>query len=158
MACELLEVISSLSYYGHVRFTVAGRNASMRLVRRMESIGINVVSPVGCMESCVRIHVAVILPMVSGSGMQSKLLEAIAWEKIVIATARVAEPLGLIDNIDYLKAESADEFGRRINELLEGCIDTNTIIRNARQKIKRLQWADTVSVLVCYYEDSLLLG
>lgn len=139
----LIEVVKMIKDKGldeRMTFTVGGRNVSKKLRKSMERSGIRVISPVGNMESLVRQHNIAVLPMISGSGMQSKVLEAIAWDCLVVATNRTVVPLALSKNNDYIEAESPQEICEALVGILEGDWDTDVIRENAVRKIGRFEW------------------
>lgn len=91
-ACEVIadatKLLRKKNLDEGIEITVAGRNISCRLKRSLTREGITVVSPVSDMYELVKQHDLAIMPMVSGSGMQSKVLEAIAWGVVVLTTER----------------------------------------------------------------------
>ena len=123
-----------------VRFTVAGRHASSRLRYRLRKSGIEVVSPVKDMKSLVCAHDIVILPMQSGSGMQSKLLEAIAWKKLVFASRLVAEPLGLVEGEEYIRIESSSDLDDQLKAVASGKVRVSEITKRASERLKEYSW------------------
>ncbi|MFT6373048.1 MAG: glycosyltransferase involved in cell wall biosynthesis [Gammaproteobacteria bacterium] len=79
----------------------------------------------------------IICPIVSGSGMKIKVVEALAHAKAVVATPIALEGYSLRNNVDVLKAATASEFSESINRLLteEGLICK--LSKNAQQTHKR---------------------
>jgi glycosyltransferase involved in cell wall biosynthesis len=60
---------------------------------------------------------AVIVPLFSGGGTRLKVLEAFAYGRPVVATAKAVEGLDVVDGVHYLRAESAAEFVARLATL-----------------------------------------
>jgi glycosyltransferase involved in cell wall biosynthesis len=60
---------------------------------------------------------AVIVPLFSGSGTRLKILEAMAYGRPVIATAKAVEGLDLTPGVHFLPAESALEFMAQVDAL-----------------------------------------
>ena len=56
-------------------------------------------------------------PMISGSGVRIKIIEAMAMGKVVLATSVSAEGSGAVDDRDLLIANDADAFIRQIHRL-----------------------------------------
>jgi polysaccharide biosynthesis protein PslH len=99
-------------------FSIVGSSPT-RTVRALESLG--GVEVTGFVESVAdelrRARVAV-APILSGSGVQNKVLEAMACALPVVTTRRGLEPLEARPGEEVLVAESAPEFAREVIELL----------------------------------------
>lgn len=149
---KVVEMIKDKGLDKKIAFTVGGRNISRKLRKSMERSGIHVVSPVGNMESLVRKNNIAVLPMISGSGMQSKVLEAIAWDCLVIATNRTVVPLALDKNDEYIEADNPKEICDALMDILEGNWDTDVIRENAIKKIRRFEWKLTCKRLAELYD------
>ena len=78
-----------------ISITIAGKGASRRLQSQCAHQRISLVSPVDDMVSLVRSHHASLLPLFSGSGIQYKVIESMAWSIPVITTNIAAKPIGL---------------------------------------------------------------
>ena len=152
-ACRIIAKIASLNNNAGVSFAVGGRNASKGLKRMLKENQIEVVSPVVDMEAFVKGADIAILPMVSGSGMQSKILEAIVWNCLVIATKRVADPLGLKEGEEYIRAEEAVEFAKVLDSVHMGAYDIEKIKRAAVKRVEAFRWSSTVDLLLNIYRD-----
>ena len=152
-ACKILAKVASLNKNTCVSFAVGGRNASRSLREMLRKEQIEVVSPVVDMESFVKGADIALLPMVSGSGMQSKILEAIVWNCIVIATKRVAEPLGLEEGKEYIRAEEAMEFSKAIDSVHRGEYEIEKIKKAAVRRVEAFKWSDTVDLLLGVYRS-----
>ncbi len=59
-----------------------------------------------------------VAPMAYGAGIQNKVLEAMACGTPVLATRQAVAALGAVDGTEVLVAEGAEEFARRILEML----------------------------------------
>ena len=134
-----------------IEITVAGRNISYSLKRRLEREKIRVESPVEDMYELVRKHDLAVMPMVSGSGMQSKVLEAIAWGVVVLTTDRAARPVGLTRDIEYIRIDSAKDMVERIIDIVNGKYDCESIRAVAHKRIERFEWEKTCRILLGIY-------
>lgn len=152
-ACRILAKVASLNKNACVSFSVGGRNASRGLRKMLRKDQIEVVSPVEDMKSFVKGADIALLPMVSGSGMQSKILEAIVWNCIVVATKRVAEPLGLEEGKEYIRAEEAIDFSRAIDCVYRGEYEIDKIKKAAVKRVEDFKWSNTVDVLLDVYKS-----
>lgn len=126
-----------------ISFTVAGRHVSNRLKYQLRSNGIRVVSPVNDMKDLVCAHDIVILPMQSGSGMQSKLLEAIAWKRLVFASRLVAEPLGLVEGQEYICIESSTDLDVQLKAMVSGEVRASEMTRKSSERLEKYSWQRT---------------
>lgn len=70
----------------NVILTVAGRSLSPSLKRLCELSHIKVISPVDDMKMLVQSHHLSIVPLFSGSGLQSKVIESMTWSRPVLLT------------------------------------------------------------------------
>ena len=136
-----------------VELTIAGRNASETLKRKCESVGVSVISPVGDMASLVYCHDLAIFPIISGSGMQSKLLEAIACGCLVVCSERVGTPAGLVRDIDFLGADSEETVLQAIQQVLDGEIDVDMMRASALEKIQRFSISECTEELLRVYRE-----
>lgn len=155
-ACHVIERASRIMRKRRIdediEITVAGRNISYGLKKRLSRENIRVESPVGDMHELVKGHDLAIMPMVSGSGMQSKVLEAIAWGVVVLTTSRAAKPVGLVENREYIEIDSAESLVERIVAIKSGEYDIERIRREAHHRIEQFEWEKTCKVLLGLYE------
>lgn len=154
-ACRVvIDVARELSSRGmseYIDITVAGRYVSRSLKRMLSAQGIEIISPVDDMRELVGSKDVAILPMVSGSGMQSKILEAISWGVLVLATERTARPLGLISNREYIRIESARDIVKSLVDILDGVYKVDDIRRCAHKRIEEFRWEKTCEKLISEY-------
>jgi glycosyltransferase involved in cell wall biosynthesis len=86
--------------------------------------------------------------MVSGSGMQNKLLEAMCMELPCVTTGLAAIPLGITHGLDCLVGESDQELANHILFLLEQPFESERIGASGRVYAKKkFDWASTVQIL-----------
>ncbi len=74
-----------------------------------------------------------IAPLFSGSGMKIKIVEALASGLPVITTNIGAEGIDLKDRVNFMLANSTEEFIQRINEITSDATLRDMISKNARQ-------------------------
>jgi glycosyltransferase involved in cell wall biosynthesis len=60
-----------------------------------------------------------LVPLFTGSGLRIKIIEAGSYGIPIIATEKAVEGIGLQKNVDYLEANTAEEFKECMNLLLE---------------------------------------
>lgn len=136
-----------------IRVTIAGRNASLR--QRLSCLlkGVKIVSPVRDMEALVRRHEVSIVPIFSGSGMQSKVLESIAWQLPIVGSKVATEVLGLEDEADYLECKDEESMAIQILRIARGEVDKNLLVNNALKKIEGISWEETTLELDRIYSS-----
>ena len=148
---EVVKLLRQRGLEGVVEVTVAGRNVSGGLSRRLTKGGIEVISPVDDMYRLVSGKDVAVIPMVSGSGMQSKVLEAISWGVLVMATTRAAKPVGLIGDKEYIAVETAEDIVNKLIGVLNGFYAVDEIRRNAHKRIAEFEWEKTCARLMQEY-------
>jgi glycosyltransferase involved in cell wall biosynthesis len=74
-------------------------------------------------------HGVMIVPLLSGSGIRIKIIEALALGKPVIATSIAAEGLGLTHNFNIMIANNAGEFSASVNK----CLTDATFLRRLQE-------------------------
>lgn len=136
---------------GSISITVAGRNISQSLKHKLSRQGVDVISPVESMRDLVRSKDIAVLPMVSGSGMQSKILEAISWGVLVMATQRTATPLGLIEDEEYIEVRSARDIVNRLIDVVNRRYDVGAFREKAHKRIQVFGWEKTCERLIEEY-------
>jgi sugar transferase (PEP-CTERM/EpsH1 system associated) len=89
-----------------------------------------------------------VAPMLSGSGMQNKLLEAMCMELPCVTTALAATPLGITHGENCLVGESDQEIADQIVFLLDHPSESERVASSGRVYAKQqFDWASTVEVL-----------
>jgi len=148
LALEILPIIKRK--LPHARLLLAGANPSSE-VQTLASADV-IVS--GWMEdirkaySSARVFVA---PMLSGSGMQNKLLEAMSMALPCVTTELAASPLGVVHQNACLIGADNDELAEQIIRLLQNPEEALTLGAAGRKFVShRFDWEATIQVL----EDS----
>ena len=77
-------------------------------------------------------HSVMIVPLLSGSGMRAKILEAMALGKVSLTTSIGVEGIKAADNKEILLANTADEFIQTIEKAHQLGGQLETLGRNAR--------------------------
>ena len=154
-ACDvIIEVVRILRQRGLaevVEVTVAGRNVGAGLRRRLKKGGIEVRSPVDDMHRLVSDKDVAVIPMVSGSGMQSKVLEAISWGVVVMATRRAARPVGLVRDEEYIAVETVEDIVDKLLSVVNGMYAVDKMRKNAHKRIGEFEWEKTCKRLMQEY-------
>ena len=141
-----------------VSITIAGRQASLGLRMRCWIKRLELVSPVDNMMNLVQKHDVAVIPVFTGSGMQSKLLESISWGLPVIASRRVAATIGLVSNDEYIDLDCEEDLARVIEIVSEGTYDLQDMADKALVRIMELSWRSTVELLLRIYRKEARLA
>jgi len=96
---------------------VAGRNMPDR-IKQMTLDGVFMLGEVDDAVAFVNQHDIAIVPLLSGSGMRAKIIEAMALGKVVITTSIGLEGIDAKDTYDVCLADSPEEFVNVIQFLL----------------------------------------
>ena len=148
---KLAKAVNTQSLEKQIEFTVAGRNISRRLAVELMREGITVLSPVEDMMQVVRAHNIALMPMVSGSGMQSKVLEALQWGCLLIATQKAVNPLTLENGKEYILWKDIENTLDIFRRLLDGRLCPDEILVNGQSSVKRFSWETTCGELMRLY-------
>ncbi|MBI1192860.1 MAG: glycosyltransferase [Bacteroidetes bacterium] len=100
-----------------LRFLIAGRNAPLNWPGRTFP-GVEFLGEVEHAAAFLNSVEVVVLPLLSGSGMRIKLLEALALGKPVVATSQAAEGVDLVSGTHGVLADSAALFNQAILHFL----------------------------------------
>jgi len=94
-----------------------------------------------------------LVPLLSGSGMRVKIIEAMALGKIVITTSIGGEGIDYINGENLLIADTPNEFIHHVRELLKDPAKGNRISKNARKLVEE-KYNNNMIIqnLVSFYE------
>lgn len=105
------------SKFPYLSFYVAGRNMPNK-IKQMTLDGVVMMGEVDDAISFVSQHDIAVVPLLSGSGMRAKIIEAMALGKVVVTTSLGLEGIVAKNSIDVCLANSPDEFINVIQELM----------------------------------------
>lgn len=112
-----------------VRFIVAGRDPAPAIVALGEDPAVTVTGFVDDMRPWLSRASVMVCPMISGSGIKNKVLEALAMARPVVSTTLGIEALDVTDGRELRIANTVDEFAAAVLALLR---DTNARHRMAQ--------------------------
>ncbi|MFN6021526.1 MAG: glycosyltransferase family 4 protein [Bacteroidota bacterium] len=95
--------------FPHLTFYVAGRNMPEK-IKQLNIDGVIMMGEVKDASSFVNQHDIAIVPLLSGSGMRAKIIEAMALGKVIITTSIGLEGIEAKDTYDVCLADSPEDF------------------------------------------------
>jgi glycosyltransferase involved in cell wall biosynthesis len=146
LAKEILPELSKS--FPEIKLTIAGAtpHATVKALENNQVIITGWVPKIQPIYSSARVFVA---PMEIGSGMQNKILEAMAMEIPVVTSRLAAEPIGAKHNNELLVADSNEEFIQCIHSLLTDQNLRDEITQNAKNFVKeKFSWKSNTAKLL----------
>jgi glycosyltransferase involved in cell wall biosynthesis len=98
-------------------------------------------------------HSVLLSPLVSGSGVRIKIIEAMAMGKVILSTTVSAEGSGAVDGEHLLIADNADDYIHQIKRLKEEPMLLARLSKNARNfALENFQNKKVIARLLDYYK------
>lgn len=97
-----------------VKLLIAGRNAP-EWIKEFNGNGIQFLGEIDQASSFYSDHALFLIPLLSGSGIKIKIIEALAYGKTVIATSLALEGTGLEAGVHVLQADDKQSFADAIS-------------------------------------------
>tara|TARA_B100000212_G_scaffold328291_1_gene292404 strand:- start:3434 stop:4690 length:1257 start_codon:yes stop_codon:yes gene_type:complete len=133
----------------NIILNIAGKNPPQRLIdicNRDKKI-LLIPNP-DKMSDHIQKSMIAVLPLISGSGQQNKILEAISNGLPVITTNKGAQPFGFINNRELLVEDNPVNFSSAIIDLFRDYKKINKLRENAFSKVKEnYTWSAVVNLL-----------
>ena len=141
----------------NIILNIAGKNPPKRLIDLCtKNKKILLISNPVSMSYQIRKSTIAVLPLVSGSGQQNKILEAIANGLPVITTNKGAVPFGFINNKHLLIEDKPSNFASAIINLYKDYKKSNQLRKQAFLKLKmEYTWSAAADFLSKDYIESL---
>ena len=141
----------------NIILNIAGKNPPKRLINLCnKSKKILLISNPFSMSYQIRKSIIAVLPLVSGSGQQNKILEAIANGLPVITTNKGALPFGFINDKHVLIKDNPSNFASAIMNLYKDHKKINQLRAKAFLKLKmEYTWSAAADFLSKDYIESL---
>lgn len=147
LSCKFLahEILPKLD--SNIKLLISGASPSQDVLQ-LASAQIKVTGWVEDIRSSYAAGKIFVAPMFIGTGLQNKLLEAMAMGLPCITTSLANNALGAAPGKEVLIAETADEFTVLINKLLSDDVYYSEIANNGKAFVqKNFVWSETVKML-----------
>lgn len=132
-----------------VKVAIAGANPTAE-IKKLQSPFVEITGWVENMADYYNASEIFVAPMQLGSGLQNKLLEAMAVGIPCITSELANNALGAQQNIEILIAQTAKEFAEKILLLLENKSVYNTIAKNGRAFVlSSYSWKKAAEKMAC---------
>jgi sugar transferase (PEP-CTERM/EpsH1 system associated) len=137
-----------------VKFYVVGARPA-RKIRQLakQDAGIIVTGPVDDIAVYLRRATVAVAPMQAGSGMQNKVIEAMACGAPVVGTSYALGGLEAVPGEHLLAADQPEAFAAEVVRLLQNQPARHALVGNARRLIEqKYNWEHSVAALESIYE------
>jgi len=135
-----------------ISFHLAGRSMSSRM-QKLSTKNFIVHGEVDSAAEFMQDHDIMVVPLLSGSGMRIKIIEAMALGKAVISTTVGAEGIAYENGKNIIIADSASDFSKAIVDLSKNPNKVKKLGENARQLIEtQYDNALIIEKLISFYQ------
>lgn len=122
--------------YPQVKLRLAGKNMTQKLLNHKQS-NVEVLGQVPDANKFMNENSILVVPLRSGSGMRIKIVEAMALQKLVIATTIAAEGINYTDKENIVIADTSEEFTMALKHYLGNNSEVQRIGENARKLVEK---------------------
>jgi len=148
---ELLPRIRAARPDAHL--VIVGRHPDARVVALARLPGIEVTGEVDDVRPWLRSAHVFVCPMLTGTGIKNKLLEAMSSELPCVVTPRALQGLDVVDGREVVVGETAEELSGHTLELMGDDAKARRIGRSAREYVSVAHnWASAAGAYVRLYE------
>lgn len=133
----------------NMKFLIVGKNPTSPVQKLEQDQGIQVTGFVEEPAEYLAQAKVVVAPMRFGSGIQNKILEAMALGKPVVTTTLGREGISAIDSVHLYISDTPQNFANTVNKLLENQEERQKVGQNARKLIReKYTWNAIASKLL----------
>ena len=123
-----------------VDFYIVGRNPT-KYIKNLQNKQVHVTGSVEDVRSYLPIGSIFVSPMISGTGIKNKILEAMSMQLPVITTSKGISGINAIEDEEFILADTPEQFKDDIIDLLENPEKMIKIGENARKLVeKKYSW------------------
>lgn len=151
----LLPVIRELrKKYPEYRLKVVGKGASNKLINNISGDDVLYLGEVDDIATCIANSFVAVVPMEFASGIQNKALESMSCGLPVIMSEKVRAPIGCINNLHCLIANTPDELLSRLVFLINNKSHATELGINARKfVVNNFSWNNSNSIILNVYSS-----
>lgn len=142
------------SQNSNLQLFVAGRNAPQWFVEKLNVPRVVYVGEVDNAYDFMSKHSIMIVPLLAGGGMRIKILEGLAYGKVIVSTSIGAEGIAAEHGKDICIANSPQEFIENILSVASSKDQQNSISHNATELVRKtFNNADIIQNLSLFYKQ-----
>lgn len=131
-----------------IKFYIVGRNPSNYIKSLHDNDNIIVTGSVEDVRVYLDKNTIFITPMISGTGIKNKILEAMSMKLAVVSTSIGISGIKAENNVNYLLADSEEEFKENILRLIDNEKLRDTLGDNARSLVEnKYSWENSMDIL-----------
>lgn len=120
-----------------IRFHVAGRNASARFLKKLDHPNITCHGEVEDARSFIQSYRVMVAPLLSGSGIRIKILEAMALGRPVVTTTTGIEGIPAENLQNVMVEDDPQKFRNLLIKLITNQEESTRMVADARKLISR---------------------
>ncbi len=138
-------------------FTVVGARPPIQIVKLLESQNITLHSNVPDIREYYKEAQVLLVPIFSGSGTRTKILEAIGFGRLVLTTSKGIEGINLNDGDGVFIADNANEWNKKLDYIKNLSKEQYLeFINNGIKKINEsFSWDKVAQSLISHWENCL---
>ncbi len=119
-----------------IKFHIAGRNMPASF-KKTHAPNVIIEGEVPCAKQFIAAHPIFVVPLLSGSGMRIKIIEAMALQAAVVSTPLGASGIQYTNQSNILIAQNPAEFSKSIGSLIKNTSLRSQIAKNGRQLVEK---------------------
>lgn len=138
----------------NLQLYIAGRNAPQWFVEKLNIPGVIYVGEVENAYEFMAQHAIMIVPLLAGGGMRIKILEGLAYGKVIVSTSIGVEGIAAENGTDICIANSPQEFIDSILNVASSKEQQQTISQNAMNFVRNaFNNAEIIQNLLSFYRQ-----
>lgn len=138
------------------KFVIAGRNMPEKF-KNLSLPNVIIAENVDNKTDFYSAYQIMIVPLLSGSGLRIKIIEALSYGKAIVSTTIGAEGIPVTNNHNIIIADTAKDFSKAVLSLLENTQKQTELEKNAKIFASELLNNTTITAkLVSYYNSFVI--
>jgi glycosyltransferase involved in cell wall biosynthesis len=119
-----------------IEFHIIGKNPVKDVINLENKFdGVKVIGPVDDIKALVETSAVFVAPLVFGTGIKTKVIEALSYNVPVVATSIGAEGINFINGVNMFVTDNEVEFANNIIQLISSKDLNNDVSNNGRQLV-----------------------